>query len=40
MGQKYLRAEGQKPGLKLVRKQDVAKDVGLDPKVKCFQNMC
>ena len=31
MGQKYLKIENQKPGL--LRKQDVAKDGGLEPNV-------
>ena len=37
MGQKYLRVEGRKPGLRLVRKQDVAEGRGLEPKINVFK---
>ena len=37
MGQKYLRMEDQKPEAWLVRKQDVAKEGGLKPKINVFK---
>ena len=37
MGQKYRRMEDQKLGVLVVRKQNVAKRGGLEPKVNVFQ---
>ena len=37
MEQKYPKMEDEKPGAGLERKQDVAKGVGLEPKVNVFK---